>query len=176
MDSVTAMSSKNKPSQNGKKKRAAKATTVPKHPATLKLSIPLLRQISMIVTVAQLIAVAIAFFSSDGVRNIVAIGCSAVFLAGAVLFTWAFTIAAGRSRTEDVTVAGAFFLAGSVEKPERRWAFGFLAAQTVIGFAGAAADPYTTMAFSVLVPMFGLGVIAFLGSAHGAFPQRKTTK
>lgn len=151
-------------------------TTIPEHPASFRLTIPRLRQVSQIVTVVQLIAVLIAFFSADGVRNVVAIGFSAVFVVGAALFAWAFTIAAGRSRQEDITVAGAFFLAGSVEKPERRWAFGFLGAQTLIGFAGASADPYTTMAFSVLVPMFGLGVIAFLGSAHGSFHQRKTTK
>ncbi len=135
-----------------------------------------LRTMSMVVTISQLVAVTIAFFGPDGVRNVVALACCAVFIAGAALFAWAFTIAAGRSRMEDITVAGAFFLAGSVDKPERRWAFGFLTAQTVIGFAGAIADPYTTMAFGVLVPMFGLGVIAFLGSAHGAFRQRKPTK
>ena len=162
------------PSNEAGKNNKTKATT--EHPASLKLPVALLRQISMIVTVGQLIAVTIAFFGSDSVRNIVAIACSAVFVAGAALFTWAFTIAAGRSRMEELTVGGAFFLAGSVEKPDRRWAYGYLTAQTLIGFAGAAADPYTTMAFGVLVPMFGLGVIAFLGSAHGAFRQRKPTK
>ncbi len=149
---------------------------IPKHPASLKLPIPLLRRMDVVVTIAQLIAVIVAFFGSDAVRNVVAIGCSVVFVAGAALFSWAFLIAAGRSRHEDVTVAGAFFLAGSIEAPERRWAFGLMAAQSFIGLAGAAADPYTTMAFGILVPMFGLGVIAFLGSAHGAFRQRKPSK
>lgn len=150
--------------------------SAPKHPASFRLPVSRLRTVSMIVTASQLVAVTIAYFGPDTVRNTVALACSAVFVAGAALFTWAFTIAAGRSRTEDLTVAGAFFLAGSIGKPERRWAFGFLLAQTIIGFAGAIADPYTTMAFGVLVPMFGLGVIAFLGSAHGAFRQRKPTK
>lgn len=147
-----------------------------KHPAAFKLPIPQLRRLDTLVTVAQLIAVTIAFFGSDSIRNVVAIGCSVVFVAGAALFSWAFTIAAGRSRLEDVTVAGAFFLAGAIEKEDRRWAYGLLLGQTLIGIAGAAADPYTTMAFGILVPMFGLGVIAFLGSAHGAFRQRKPSK
>ena len=182
MDSLTVMPSNTAPSDNsgsknsGNKNRSEKDSSIPKHPASLKLPVPLLRQISVIVTAGQLIAVTIAFFGSDGVRNIVAIACSAVFVAGALLFAWALTIAAGRSRMEELTVGGAFFLAGSIEKPDRRWAYGYLTAQTLIGFAGAVADPYTTMAFGVLVPMFGLGVIAFLGSAHGAFRQRKPTK
>lgn len=164
------MSSTNKP-----QKRQNDAA-VPKHPASSKLPIPLLRRINVVVTVVQALSLLVAFFSSDSVRNIVAIGCAAVFVAGAALFSWAFLIAAGRSRREDVTVAGAFFLAGSIEAPDRRWAFGLLTAQTLIGLAGAGADPYTTMAFGILVPMFGLGVIAFLGSAHGVFRQRKLSK
>lgn len=151
-------------------------TTPAAHPASLTLSIDRLRQASLWVTAGQLIAITIAFFSSDAVRNIVAVGCSVVFVIGAALFSWAFTVAAGRSRFEELTVAGAFFLAGSVEAEHRRWAWGYLIAQTVIGVAGAAADPYTTMAFGVLVPMFGLGVVAFLGSAHGVFRPRNATK
>lgn len=146
------------------------------HPAAVRLSVERLRISDIAVTVAQLVAVTVAFFGSDDIRNAVAVGCTVVFAIGAVLFTWAFFIAAGRSRSEELTVAGAFFLAGSVEAPVRRWAFGALLAQTVVGIAGASADPYTTMAFGILVPMYGLGVIAFLGSAHGAFRLRKQTK
>lgn len=147
-----------------------------RHPAATTLPIPLLRRLDLVVTIVQGIAVTIAFFSSDAVRNVVAVGCSVVFVAGAALFSWAFTIAAGRSRSEDVTVAGAFFLAGSIGTSDRRWAFGLLGAQSLIGLVGAGADPYTTMAFGILVPMFGLGIIAFLGSAHGAFHQRNPNK
>ena len=146
------------------------------HPAASKLSIDRLRGLDRAVTVVQLVAITVAFFSSDAVRNVVAVGCSVVFVLGAALFSWAFVVAAGRSRLEELTVAGAFFLAGSVDAAHRRWAWGWLGAQSVIGIAGAAADPYTTMAFGVLVPMFGLGVVAFLGSAHGVFRPRKPTK
>lgn len=150
------------------------ATTT--HPAALQLPIPRLRAMDLAVTLAQAIAVTVAFFSSDAVRNVVAVGCAVVFVVGAALFSWAFMVAAGRSRSEQVTVAGAFFLAGSIGTEDRRWAFGFLIAQSLIGLAGAAADPYTTMAFGILVPMFGLAIIAFLGSAHGAFHQRNVSK
>lgn len=149
---------------------------LPKHPASFRLPVSTLRRMDLTVTVAQAIAITIAFFGSDAVRNVVAVGCSVVFVVGAGLFGWAFLIAAGRSRLEELTVAGAFFLAGSVDIGDRRWAYGNLLAQTIIGVVGGSADLYTTMAFGILVPMFGLGVIAFLGSAHGAFRPLNSTK
>lgn len=159
------------------KKRHKPSQPIPAHPATTKLPIQRLRRLDEIVTVVQVIGLATAFFASDQVRGAVAIGCIVVFFAGSGLFSWAFLIAASRSRQEEVSVAGAFFLGdGSTSTEHRRWAYGLLAAQTVIGLVAASADPYTAMAFGILVPMFGLGVVAFLGSAHGMFRVRKPTK
>lgn len=157
-------------------KKRRKTRAVPAHPATKTLPIARLRGLDELVTIAQFFALVIAFFGPDAVRGVVAIGCIAIFLVGAALFSWAFLIAASRSRREEVTVVGAFFLGdGSTSADDRRWAFGLLLAQSVIGLAAAGADPYTAMAFGVLVPMFGLGVVAFLGSAHGAFRVRQST-
>lgn len=158
-------------------KRKKGQVAVVKHPATNTLPVARLRRVAELVTLGQLIALTVALFGSDRVRNAVAIGCVAVFVAGAALFTWAFLIAAGRSRLEDVSVAGAFFLAdGAVAKSDRVWAYGLLAAQSAIGVAAASADPYTAMAFGILVPMFGIGTLAFVGSAHGVFRVRKPIK
>lgn len=158
-------------------KRKKKQAAIPKHPATNTLPVARLRGIDAAVTAAQLVGMSAALFGSDGVRNLVAVGCIALFMAGAALFTWAFLIAAGRSRLEEVSVVGAFFLGdGAIGKPDRIWAYGFLAAQSIIGLAAASADPYTAMAFGILVPMFGIGAIAFLGSAHGVFRVRERSK
>lgn len=158
-------------------KRRNRRRGVPTHPAALRLPVERLRRLDELVTVAQFFAMVIAFFGSDPVRGVVALGCIAVFLAGAALFAWAFLIAAGRSRREQVTVVGAFFLGEeSIGKDDRRWAYRLLFVQSVIGLVAAAADPYTAMAFGVLVPMWGLGVVAFLGSAHGVFASRDSTK
>ncbi len=160
-----------------RKKSKKNQIAVPKHPATNTLPAGRLRRLDEIVTLAQLVAMSVAFVGSDRVRDVVAVGCVVVFLAGGALFTWAFLIAADRSRMEDVSVVGAFFLGdGAVDTPDRRWAYGLLAAQSVIGLAAASADPYTAMAFGILVPMFGIGTMAFLGSAHGAFRVRKSNK
>lgn len=150
---------------------------MPAHPATRVLPVHRLRRADEVVTALQAIALTVAWFSGDAVRGVVAIGCVVVFMAGAALFSWAFLVAAGRSRTEQVSVVGAFFL-GETSTPaaDRKWAYGLAAAQSVIGLAAASADPYTAMAFGILVPMFGLGAIAFLGAAHGMFPVREPIK
>jgi hypothetical protein len=44
--------------------------------------------------------------------------------------------------------------------------------QTVVGVGVAAARPFTALAFSVLVPMFGLGMMALWGARHGTFTPR----
>lgn len=158
-------------------KKGRKQEAVLQHPASTALPITRLRRLDEMVTAVQLVGMVVAFFGSESVRNVVATGCIVVFLAGAALFTWAFLIAAGRSRLEEVSVAGAFFLGdGAVSNSDRVWAYGLLTAQSVIGLAAASADPYTTMAFGILVPMFGIGAVAFLGSAHGAFRVRRTNK
>ncbi len=170
------MSSKknNRPKKTGRRK---KPPAIPAHPATRTLPVARLRRADEAVTVVQVVALAIAWFSGDQVRGIVAIGCIVIFMAGAALFSWAFLVAAGRSRLEQVSVAGAFFLGGeSTSAADRRWAYGLAGAQSVVGLAAAAADPYTAMAFGILVPMFGLGAIAFLGAAHGMFPVREPIK
>lgn len=93
-----------------------------------------------------------------------------LFLAGAVLFLAAFVVAVGRSRTETVTLAGTFLLAGTAPAPVRR-RFGFLfAVQFVVGLVAASLRPYTAVAFAVLAPMSVLGAMAWWGARHGATP------
>lgn len=174
------MNAENDTNDNDTQDNAAETSKRPAgpiHPAASTLTVARLRRADQVVTAVQLVAMVVAFFGSDSVRGVVAIGCVVVFLVGAALFSWALIVAASRSRSEELTVAGAFFLgAGSTEKENQRWAYRLLTAQSVIGLVAASADPYTVMAFGILVPMFGLGVIAFLGSAHGTFRPRKSAK
>lgn len=94
-----------------------------------------------------------------------AIGCGA--------FLWAYAVAIGRSRYEAVTMAGVFFLGDQVA-PARvtRTLRLALAAQSVVAVAVAAARPFTALAFGVLVPMLGLGLMALWGARHGRFPAK----
>jgi hypothetical protein len=96
-----------------------------------------------------------------------------LFGVGCGAFLWAYALAISRSRYDLVTMGGIFFLAGGVAPRsvvlELRIA---LAVQTVVAVGVAAARPFTALAFSVLVPMFGLGMMALWGARHGTFPPR----
>lgn len=95
----------------------------------------------------------------------------ALFGAGAVAFAAALLRAAARSRREELTMAGLFFLEGA-PRAERRLLFGSLAVQIVVAFATAGARPNTGLAFGVLAPMWGQGLAGLWGARHGRFRPR----
>jgi len=96
----------------------------------------------------------------------------AAFVAGCVAFLWSFVIALGRSRAEELSVAGLYFLTGSGPKAVQWRLLGALALQSVIVVAAAAAQPFTAVAFGVLAPMLGLGLTGLWGARYGTFPER----
>ncbi|MEZ5320572.1 MAG: hypothetical protein R2698_00495 [Microthrixaceae bacterium] len=95
-----------------------------------------------------------------------------LFAGGLVAFGVALLVGARRSRTADMTMAGWWFLDGSAPARVRRIMLGCIAAQTAIGLAGAAARPFTAMAFGVLVPTLGLGLTGCWGARFGMFGSR----
>jgi len=84
----------------------------------------------------------------------------------------AFTRAVGRSRTELVDVAGLFLLIGSAPRRTQSWLWGAVAASSTVGAAGAAARPYTSLAFGVLAPLWAYGMAVLWNALYGAFPAR----
>jgi nitrogen fixation-related uncharacterized protein len=97
-----------------------------------------------------------------------------LFVVGCSAFLWAYAVAIGRSRYDDLTMAGVFFLSDRVAPARVTRAFRLLlAAQVVVAVATAAARPYTALAFGVLVPVLGLGLMALWGARHGAFPVKR---
>jgi hypothetical protein len=96
-----------------------------------------------------------------------------LFVAGCVAFLYAYFRGIGRSREETVTLAGLFFLAeGVAPRPVARALRLLLAVQVVVAVATAAARPFSSLAFGVLAPMFGLSLLALWGAVHGRFPPR----
>ena len=81
-----------------------------------------------------------------------------LFAVGCVAFLLAYAVAIGRSRYEDLTMAGVFFLADRAA-PARvaRSLRVVLAVQVVVAVATAAVRPFTALAFGVLVPVLGSG-------------------
>lgn len=95
-----------------------------------------------------------------------------LFFAGSALFVVDILLAAARSRTHAMGIGGLFFLAGCAP---RRLAVSLnlsLAVAVVVAVAGAAARPYTPLAFGTLAPLFPLAVNGLWGVLHGHFPPR----
>ena len=108
-----------------------------------------------------------------GLRG-VATGVSVLlFGAGSFVFLAAVAIAAGRSRTEAIGIGGLFFLAGATAPAAvRRSLMASLAVETVVAFAAAVARPFTSQAFGILVPIYGLAMAGLWGARHGSFGPR----
>lgn len=99
----------------------------------------------------------------------------ALFLVGCVVFAWAFVIAAGRSRTDEIAVASLYLLSGS-PSAVRVQLFGSLAVEIIVAFGTAAARPYTIAAAAILAPVYGVGMCGLWAARYGKFPPRKPTR
>jgi hypothetical protein len=97
----------------------------------------------------------------------------ALFVVGTGVFIGALAVAAGRSREHEIGMGGLFFLQGAAPRPVQLQLMGSLAAQCVIGLATAASHPYTSLAFGILTPVYGLGLAGLWGGRYGQFGPRQ---
>jgi hypothetical protein len=96
-----------------------------------------------------------------------------LFAVGCGAFLWAYALAIGRSRYETITMSGLFFLGDDAAPPQvTRLLRGALGVQVVVAVTAAALRPFTALAFSVLVPMLGLGLMALWAARHGRFQAK----
>jgi hypothetical protein len=92
-----------------------------------------------------------------------------LFVAGIVVFLWAFAVALVRnSGGDDIVVASLFLIQGPVPAPVRRHLFAALIVSVAIAGATGTSD-----AFGILVPMYPLGLVGLWGARHGVFPPRR---
>jgi len=97
----------------------------------------------------------------------------ALFVVGTGAMLWAYALGVSRSRTDLVTVPGLFFLAGDVAPRDTRRALRIATAvEVVVVVAAASIRPYSEVAFGILAPMFGLGMMGVWGGRYGVFPVR----
>jgi hypothetical protein len=98
----------------------------------------------------------------------------ALFVAGTAAFFVAYAKAVSRSRTDQVGIMSLFFLEGRVAPPPvRRNLRMSLVVQVAVAMAVAALRPNTSLAFGVLVPVYGLALAGLWGARHGTFPRRE---
>jgi len=107
----------------------------------------------------------------------------ALFAVGVAAFIWGYFTAVQRSRYENIAVASLFLLLGDVAGNKVRWLMnGCLIIQGSCGLITALARTSTdgrsgsTLAFGVLVPLFGVGLNGLWASRHGSFSPRDNTQ
>ena len=106
-----------------------------------------------------------------------AVASSVAFVIGTGAFLWAYAVGVSRSRAELVTMSGLFFLGGEVAPKVTRFRLRLaLLVQIVAVVTAAAVRAYTTVAFGVLAPLLGLGLMALWGARHGSFAARPEAK
>jgi hypothetical protein len=126
---------------------------------------------AVIATVAFAVASVMAV-ASEAAAGFVAVFDLILFALGVLAFARTLLLAASRSRTDELSVAGIWFLNGSAPRPIQVWLLGCLAVQVVVAVVAASLRPYTSVAFGVLVPMFGLGLSGLWAARSGTFPPR----
>ncbi|MEZ5140305.1 MAG: hypothetical protein R2702_00695 [Acidimicrobiales bacterium] len=94
---------------------------------------------------------------------------AALFLGGTVAWSIGFLRAVGRSREEQIDLAGLFYLTGSAPPEARTWFLRTWFAQMAIA---AAAVAVSRPPFAVMAPVWGIGLITWWASRHATFPPR----
>lgn len=142
-------------------------------------------RLNVIGTVLFIASAAIASIIFDGIAKTQGVVVSlALFGSGVVFFLWGYWRAVQRSRHDSMSVTELYFLVGPhVDRRVSRVMNSLLVIQVVVAVAAAlvrsstpAADgtstPGSTLAFSVLAPVFGLSLNGLWASVHGRFPAR----
>lgn len=114
----------------------------------------------------------VAVFSEGAPRTIAATVALVFFGIGCATFLVAFAVGVGRSRTEQVGLGGLFFLVGTAPANVRRSLRAAVVAQSAIALVTASMRVYTSLAFGVLVPVLGLGLMGLWGARNGTFFSR----
>ncbi len=121
------------------------------------------------VFVVVAVAAALARRAFSTVALVVSLG---LFGAGCLAFLAAYALAVRRSRTDAIGMGGLFLLQGTAPKEVRRRLLGALALQVLVAVGTAAAHPFTSQAFVILAPMFGLGMAGLWAALYGRFAPR----
>jgi hypothetical protein len=132
---------------------------------------PLVRA-SLIGTAVFVIVAVAAAIVPDSLAVVAVVIDLLLFAVGLIAFAVTLLRAAARSRTDEISLAGLWWLTGTAPAPVRRALLGAFGVQVVVALATASARPFTGLAFGVLVPTYGLGLAGLWGARRGSFPSR----
>ena len=108
-------------------------------------------------------------------RLVAALLSLALFSISLVLHLVALWLGAQRSRRDEMTMVGWWFLSESAPKSTRAHLWGALLMQIVVSCVCAAIRFETSIAFGVLVPMLGLSFLGLWGAMYGMFAPRRAS-
>jgi hypothetical protein len=130
-------------------------------------------QLSVVGTVLFTVVSVVEVLVMDWTRPIAVVLDLVLFGIGCTAFLGAYAIAIGRSRTDEIGVASLYLLTNRVApNTVRVWLLGAFSVQCIVAVTTASVRPFTTAAFGVLVPMFGLGLNGVWAARHGTFGPR----
>jgi hypothetical protein len=132
---------------------------------------PLVRS-SLIGTAVFVVVAVAAAVVPDSLAGVAVVVDLALFAAGCVAFMMTLLRAAARSRTDEISLSGLWWLTGTAPAPVRRALLGAFGVQVAVALATASARPFTGLAFGILVPTYGLGLAGLWGARRGSFPSR----
>jgi hypothetical protein len=121
-------------------------------------------------TLALVVVTALASFATSGTTGALNLAVSGLlFLGGSAAFTAGFLVAVGRSRTEEIHLAGLFYLTGTAPRQVRRAVLGLWFVQIA-----TATISVTTVSppWGVMAPVWGIGLATLWSARHGRFPAR----
>ena len=95
-----------------------------------------------------------------------------LFAWGCVAFVQTLLKVADRSRTEELSLGGIWWLQGS-PSDVRRPLLSALWIQIGVALLTASIRPFTALAFGVLVPVHALGLAGLWAARHADFPPRR---
>ncbi len=95
-----------------------------------------------------------------------------LFAGGMITMAWAFLVAVERSRTEAIGIGGLYFGAGSAPPEVRRIMLTALGVQIGVALVTASIRVFTSLAFGILVPVWGLGLLGLWCARYGEFEPR----
>ena len=118
-----------------------------------------------LVVVAGLVAL-------DAVAPLVVAVSGLLFVAGTVAFFIAYAGAVGRSRHELIGIGGLYFMAGTAPRPVRRSMMGSFGLEVALVVVAVAVRPFSSLVFTSLAPIYGLGLAGWWVARHGTFAPK----
>lgn len=127
-------------------------------------------------TAVLAVGVAAGIVALDAVAPAVVALSGSLFVGGSIAFFVGYARAVERSRHEALGIGGIYFMAGSTPRRVRRHMMGSLGAQVALVVLAVATKPFSSLVFTSLAPMWGLGLAGTWSATHGRFPPRVTDR